>query len=253
MTTGAEGADRVRYREIADALRSAIASGEFPQGSRIPGENTVMADYGVVRMTARRALDVLKAEGLVVARPGSGTFVRDFHPLRRLGVERVAREQWGSGRSIWDADLAGRHLDVDHVHVGEDEAPGGVAAVLELSDDARVLRRSRRYVLDGKPVLLASSYLPLTLVADSAITEKDPGPGGIYARLAELGHEPVHFREEVRARMPIPDEAEELRLETGTPVLLVARTAFRADGRAVEVNHMTMDAASYVLEYEFDS
>lgn len=103
------------------------------------------------------------------------------------------------------------------------------------------------------PVLLATSYLPLPLVAGSAITREDTGPGGTYARLAELGHEPVHFREEIRSRMPSPDEVTQLDLAPGTPVILICRTAFTGQGRAVEVNEMTLDAGSYVLEYDFDA
>ncbi|GGT11538.1 hypothetical protein GCM10010259_52370 [Streptomyces daghestanicus] len=85
----------------------------------------------------------------------------------------------------------------------------------------------------------------------SAVTREDTGPGGAYARLAELGHEPVP--EEIRSRMPSRDEADRLRLAAGTPVVLVCRTAFMAEGRAVEVNEMTLDASSYVLEYDFDA
>ncbi|MYT39508.1 UTRA domain-containing protein [Streptomyces sp. SID8356] len=85
------------------------------------------------------------------------------------------------------------------------------------------------------------------------MTQEDTGPGGTYARLAELGSEPVHFREEIRSRMPTAVEAEQLKLPTGTPVMLVCRTAFTAEGRAVEVNEMILDSASYILEYAFDA
>ncbi|MEK8141760.1 UTRA domain-containing protein [Streptomyces sp. M10(2022)] len=63
------------------------------------------------------------------------------------------------------------------------------------------MRRSRRYLLDGKPVLKAVSYLPAEIADGTPIAEVDTGPGGIYARLAELGHAPK-FREEIRVRMP---------------------------------------------------
>jgi GntR family transcriptional regulator len=113
--------------------------------------------------------------------------------------------------------------------------------------------RSRRFVLDDKPVLLATSYLPADLVAGSAITQEDTGPGGTYARLAELGHKPVHFREEIRCRMPSQEEAHRLRLTMGTPVIMICRTAFADEGRPVEVNEMILDSAAYVLEYDFDA
>ncbi len=110
--------------------------------------------------------------------------------------------------------------------------------------------RSRRFVLDDKPVLIATAYLLASLVAGSAITQEDTGSGGIYARLAELGSQPVHLREEIRSRMPSADEVEQL---NGTPVMLICRTAFADEGRAVEVNEMTLDSASYILEYAFDA
>ncbi len=177
----------------------------------------------------------------------------DRDPLRRRGVERLAADRWGGGRSIGAADTEGRELIVDQVEVGEAPAPGGVAEVLGVEVGAGVCLRRRRYVVDGKPVSLATSYLPAELVAGSAVVREDAGPGGIYARLGELGVAPVHFREEIRSRMPTQVEAERLGLSTGTPVILVCRTAFTADGRAVEVNEMTLDSASYVLEYDFDA
>ncbi len=173
--------------------------------------------------------------------------------IRRRGVQRLAEETWGSGRSIWSSDVGDRVLIVDRIEVGERPAPQWVAEALGLEPGAAVCVRSRRFVLDGKPVQLSTSYLPAELVAGSAITRADSGPGGTYARLAELGHKPVRFREEIRTRMPTAEEAEQLELPSGTPVVHICRTACAGGGRAVEVCEMTLDSASYVLEYEFDA
>lgn len=241
-----------KYRRIADALKRAVAAGEFGPGDRLPGENELMARHGVARMTARQALGVLTSEGLAEARKGAGVFVRDFQPIRRRSVPRLAREQWGEGRSVWAADVPDRELVVDEVSVGEEPAADAVAARLDLTPGDAVIVRRRRFVLDGKPVLLSTSYLPAGLVAGSAITRPDTGLGGVYARLAELGAAPARFREEVRSRMPAPEEADRLCLPAGTPVILIGRTAATADGRTVEVNEMILDSA-YVLEYDVDA
>jgi GntR family transcriptional regulator len=42
-------------------------------------------------------------------------------------------------------------------------------------------------------------------------------------------------------------------MSAGTPVILICRTAYTAEGRPVEVNEMTLDASSYILEYDFDA
>lgn len=101
-------------------------------------------------------------------------------PLRRRGIQRLAREQWGSGRSIWSADSEDRELVVDQIEVHEEEADNRVSDALAIPAGARVWVRSRRFVLEGKPVLFAMSFLPSDIVADSAVTQVDTGPGGTY-------------------------------------------------------------------------
>ncbi|UGY95073.1 GntR family transcriptional regulator [Streptomyces gobiensis] len=253
MSGGGSSSRQPKYRRIADELKSAIASGAYGPGDRLPGENDLMAAHGVARMTARQALSVLQSEGITEARKGAGVFVRSFRPIRRRGSRRVAQQQWGTGRSIWAADAEGRDVGVDLLSVTEEPAPDAIAVVLDVEPGAAAWVRRRRYILDGKPVLLATSYFPGGLVAGSAITREDTGPGGVYARLAELGLGPVRFREEIRSRMPTADEADQLHLTAGAPVVLVCRTAFTEEGHAVEVNEMTLDANSYVLEYDFDA
>ncbi|MGX9886954.1 GntR family transcriptional regulator [Streptomyces sp. NPDC002276] len=252
--SGGDTGRQPKYQRIAAQLRAAVEAGEYGPGERLPGENDLMAEHGVARMTARQALGVLQTEGIAEARKGAGVFVRDFRPIRRRGLERLAHAQWGEGRSIWTTDAGDRELVVDSVEVTEEDAPAAIAGVLSLGDgeEVRVCVRRRRYVLDGKPVLLSTSYLPAELVAGTRIAQPDTGPGGMYARLEELGRRPVRFREEIRSRMPSAQEADRLALSSGVPVVLVVRTAFDAEGRVVEVNDMVLDAASYILEYDFE-
>ncbi|MGC0415044.1 GntR family transcriptional regulator [Embleya sp. AB8] len=242
-----------KYQRIADVLRAAIESGTYRPGDRLPGENDLMETHQVARMTARQALGLLQSEGIAEARKGAGVFVREFRPIRRRGIQRLSRQRWGSGLSIWATEIDNRELVVDRIAVAEAPVPDPVAPLLGLEPGTPVWVRRRRFVLDGKPVLASTSYLPADLVAGSRITQPDTGPGGTYARLAELGAAPVHFQEQVRARMPTKDEADHLALAAGMPVVLICRTAFAADRRAVEVNSMVLDAGSYVLEYDFDA
>lgn len=244
-------ADQPKYLRIAAELRAALERGDYAAGDRLPGENTLAADFGVASLTMRQALGLLRGEGLVGSRKGSGWYVESFRPIRRRGIPRLAREQWGSGKTIWSAD-DDRSPDVDQVVVTEEAvAPQHIADVLDLGEHETVCVRSRRYVMEGRPVMLAASYLPQALVAGSVITEANPGPGGIYARLADLGHAPTRFREEIRVRMPSSDEASRLSIPADRSVLKVARTAFDANGQPVEISEMTMDSAAYVLDYEF--
>lgn len=239
-----------KHQRIADDLRSQIRSGELADGDRLPGENALMERYGVARMTARQALADLQNEGIAVARKGAGVFVRRFRPARRHGSRRLSRELWG--RSIWDAD-SGQAPVVDDIEVTELPAPDDIARLLDIAPGAPVLVRRRRYLVNHEPVQLATAYVPALIAAGTPIAAVDTGPGGLYARLADLGLAPVRFTEELYARMPTHEEATKLELTSGTPVICVARTAFADGNRPVETSEMTLSSAAYVLQYEFDA
>ena len=155
-----------KYRQIANELRAAIHAGHYEPGDRLPGENDLMATYGVARMTARQALGVLTTEGVADARKGSGVYVRDFTPIIRSALTRLSHDRWSAGASIWSAETDGRDLNVATTVI-EGPPPERIAPLLALPADELVCIRARRFVLDGKPVLLSTSYLPSSIVAGS--------------------------------------------------------------------------------------
>jgi GntR family transcriptional regulator len=242
--------DRAVFRQIADQLREAIDKGKFAEGDKLPSETELVEHYGVSRMTVRNSLGVLQGEGLVVSEHGKGVFVRPRPPVRRLASDRFARRHREQGKSAFtvEAEAAGSHPTVDSLEIKEERPSQDIAT--RLGGPRRVLARRRRYLLDGRPVEFATSYLPLDLARGTPIAEPNPGPGGIYARLEELGHRLDHFEEEIRARMPAPSEVKTLRLATGVPVIHLVRTAFDTGGRAVEVCDTVMAADAYVLAYQ---
>jgi GntR family transcriptional regulator len=68
------------YEQLAAILERRIRAGDYPPGSRLPGELTMTHDYGVGPGTVRRALSILRDAGLVVTRPARGTFVAGTLP-----------------------------------------------------------------------------------------------------------------------------------------------------------------------------
>jgi GntR family transcriptional regulator len=240
------------HQRIADSVRERIVSGELAPGATAPSENELMKTHDISRTTARQALAALKDEGLLEARQGASTKVRRFEPIRRNSVERLSTNVWGAGHAIWDIDVPDRSRG-ENVTVDEIPGPAHILRAFDLPTGSRFCRRSRHFTVDEKPVMLAVSYLDATLVASTAITQEDSGPGGIYARLGDLGRAPVHFREEIRSQMPTPEEKKALALSPGTPVIRIVRSAYDANDAIVEVNEMTLDANAYILEYTFSA
>ena len=244
--------DRAVYKQIADHLRVAIAQGRLGAGDQLPSEAQMMTHYGVARMTARNALRLLQDEGLITAEHGRGVYVRARPPVRRLASDRFAQRHRKEGKAAFDieAEQHGVTPQVDQLTVTEATAPPEVADRLKVSENSPVLVRNRRYLLDGRPVETAISYVPADLARGTPIADPNPGPGGIYARLEEQGNTLERFTEEVSARMPTPQEVRLLALPPGVPVFRLVRTAYDMDGRAVEVCDTIMAADAYLLAYE---
>ncbi len=64
------------YQQLANILRARIGAGELPSGRALPSETSLMQEHGIARETARKAVRVLRDEGLVVVVRGRGAYVR---------------------------------------------------------------------------------------------------------------------------------------------------------------------------------
>lgn len=69
------------YRQIAEIIKRRIRSGQYKPNTRIPTESELVEAYEVARTTARRAVAVLREEGLVYTVPQRGTYVAEYHPV----------------------------------------------------------------------------------------------------------------------------------------------------------------------------
>jgi DNA-binding GntR family transcriptional regulator len=64
------------YRQVAAILAGRIERGELAPGRPLPSESTLMGEYGISRDTVRKAMDVLRSDGLIVTVQGKGSFVK---------------------------------------------------------------------------------------------------------------------------------------------------------------------------------
>jgi GntR family transcriptional regulator len=79
MTIDRDGAV-APYLQLAAILRERIRSGQIPAGRRIPSQSELEQEFDLGRNTIKRAVEILKNEGLVETSPGRGLFVVDSEP-----------------------------------------------------------------------------------------------------------------------------------------------------------------------------
>jgi DNA-binding FadR family transcriptional regulator len=76
-----------QYAQLANWLREEIISGRIPLGAKLPGEEALRRNFGVDRSVVRRAVQLLREEGVIVTRHGVGSFVATV-PLLQVAIVR---------------------------------------------------------------------------------------------------------------------------------------------------------------------
>jgi GntR family transcriptional regulator len=247
---------RFPYQDIVDQLRVSILDGRLDAGERLPSENELAERYGTSRPTVRRAIALLKAEGLVNTEQGRGAFVRPKPHVRLMLSGENFRRHRRAGLSGFNAQIEeqGQAPEQRLLEVAWVAAPREVALRLDVDEDARVVVRRRLFVVNGEPVAFCDSYYPADVADGTPLAEPERIPGGAYG-LIEDSAGPVGRRlkrsvDDLVCRMPTPEEVDGLKLASGVPVVRTLRTVYDSQGRAVEVQDTVAAADKHQFRYE---
>lgn len=208
------------HAQMADDLRKQVASGDLKPGGSLPSEAELGRRFEVSRITVRKALDALEHEGLITSAMGRGRTVREQKVYDWHLIDYERKHQSHPHLDGWGSDVADQggtpHEEVVAVQVVE--PPEDVREKLQLEEgDLALLRRRVRYI-DGEPAQTSSSYFPYELVQGTIFMRpgSQSAPGGL---LASIGHPQTTKRHEITARNASPEEAEDLQLLPGTPLI----------------------------------
>lgn len=241
------------YRQIAAELRRVVESGEYPAGSTLPTEHELAADHLVSRETIRRALAVLKSEGLIAAATSRGTYVLpapiQLAVTRYAAVRDPARELSGLGPWETACHLQGVRGDSELVGFTREPATEALAVRLEVDPGTELVHRARRTWADDRIAQLTDAWMPAEVVNGTPLAEPRKVVGGIYAGMVTAGLDPAVVTEEVGVRLPTVVERERLGLGDGTPVLDVWRVTRDGDGRVLEAQRIVSNGRMVRLVY----
>ncbi len=255
-----------------------IREGLLAPGARVPSRNAIIARYGVGETAAKHALAVLATEGLIEARAGSGSYVRQEPASRYLDHDRLhfpgspfgLDESGLAAGTLAATILAGEHARpgehagrrVSWEHQTEHIAPPALVARrlgagVSGTGAAAALVTATRYLLtaDGEPVQLATSYEPAGLTEGTPVALPEQGPlagRGVIERMASIGIDVDEVVEELTVRQSSLAEAEALALPPGGPVLHIERL-HRSGGEPVETADIVIPAQRFRLRYRFEA
>jgi GntR family transcriptional regulator len=232
----------MRYVDVASELRDRLAAGRYRPGGPLPSEAELGEELSASRVTVRRALETLKAEGLVTSRRGSGWFVAPDSVRQSLGrVTTVEAALEAAG-----ATPARRVLEFAF-----EPAAADVAEALELAPGAEVLRVRRLNLADDRPFAIVTVWL--SAEHGRHLSRADVETATFYDLLPFAGVSFGRAVQVIAADVATDDDARLLDVGRGDAILTCRRTTFDSDGRPVLLADHRYPAAHTSFEIELPS
>ena len=230
------------YAQIANELRQNINQGVYQVGDKLPTENQLSERFRVNRHTVRRAIALLKSEGLLRVDQGRGTFVAGM-PIRYPIGKRVR----------YNAAMMAQGLETSFQLLRAVEIPANssVADNLELSIGDPIAVIERLTFVDDQPISVATSHFPLHYFPN--ILSFQHKMWSISRLIREVyGRDHIRRSTRVSARVVRPQDARLLRLPLNHPILFAESINVDQDGLIVEygVTRFRGDRMELIFENE---
>ncbi|BCG02670.1 GntR family transcriptional regulator (plasmid) [Paraburkholderia sp. PGU19] len=228
-----------RYQRLRDEMVALVAARHWRPGEAIPTEQALAKSYDVAVGTVRKAVDLLVAEGLLERFQGRGTFVR--RASFDSSLFRFFRFQTRQGeRRIPESRILRREVV---------EAPSAVAATLQIPNGAKVIQMSRLRLIDGVPMLAEEIWLPFDRFAAFAQLELTEIGDLLYPVYEAQCNQVIASATETLTVEAIgPLHARLLRIEPGTPAVVIERLAYGYDRQPLEWRRSRGPASEFIYQ-----
>jgi GntR family transcriptional regulator len=212
------------YQQIYLLIRDRIMSGEYPDQSLLPSEHETAKMFGVSRITSKRALNEIAAEGLCIRKRGQGTRVT-YHPSG--GPLKSDTQGLLEVFSNLHLQTEGQVLKFEYMPAGR-----RIARILEIDDTTEVQRSVRTRRLDGKPLSYLTTYVPADL--GRRYERKHLVHQAAVTLLEKTGVEIAGAEQTITATLAEAVAAEALEIKQGAPLLRISRIVHDREDRVVE-------------------
>lgn len=212
------------YIQIAESLLERISIGELAPYERLPSERELSETLNVSRMTLRAALRVLDNKGLLVRRPGDGTYIAQPKIERQAGKLVPFTE---------GMRLRGYQTGAKIIALEQRLAETSIASQLKIAVSMPVYSIQRLRLINREPVMLEKFAVPVYRFPNLDIYDMETRSFYEIAE-TEYGITIHQAQQSLEAVSATEFEAELLQVVPGTPLMLERRQAFDPDSRPVE-------------------
>lgn len=240
--TGASVAPMPKYHRVKEVVLARIADGSWPPGTLLPAEPELCDEFGVSRITVRKAIGDLAHEGRIHTVQGKGTFVT----TPKL-PERFVQRAYGL---YDDMERRGLRLTTTVLRQSVIPATDEVAAHLGLRAGTPVHVLVRLRSVEDEKILISTTYIPEALCP--GLAGDDLSTGSLFRLLRErYGLTIARGERSLEAVAADQWEARHLDLALASPLLRLDSVAYLPDGRAFEYSQTLQRGDRARVEVEF--
>lgn len=226
------------YIQVYTKLKRAIEEGKYRAGGKMPSESELEKMFGVSRITVRKAIELLRNDGLVHVKQGLGTIVASPSMYNSNYVTSFTEQLRAAGYTP-----SAKNITVSHAMI-----PPAIARAMGVSEDRDMICVQRLQMADDKPIAIMSNYILPELVPNL-----DKGPvvfTSLYRYLEEHYNIIINTsRDFITARTADLAQAHLLQVPVGFPLIYVVRVSF-SDGQPVLGDIVYINA--YMHEFSFN-
>ncbi|WP_127356585.1 GntR family transcriptional regulator [Actinacidiphila soli] len=226
--------------QAAQVIERRVTDGSLPAGRRLPAERELSDEFGISRVTLRKALHHLVERGVLHSSHGRGWYAaertdREWPNSLESFTETARRKGLVPSATVLRAEVSPATLD----EADEFVVAGGT----------ELFRLDRVRMLDGLPIGVDASRVVLHLAP--GLVETDFSKSSLLAELTVAGSEPVDAESVIESRGCPPELAPHLGLAPGDPVLVMQQSLTDARGRVVLATTITYRGDRYRLRTSF--
>lgn len=212
------------YHQVSVVLRNRILEGAFAQSGLLPTEKQIEMEFGVSRISVRKAVDLLVADGLVERRAGRGTII--------LAKARQSEGPTTSNGPFENLLSMGHSTDVAVLDFGYEAAGASIASALEVEVGETVQRAVRVRSHKDRPFSYLTTWIPEAIGV--SFTRKQLQAEPILDLLERAGARPESASQCFSAASADPAVARALDVAVASPLLSIQRIVRDGANRPVE-------------------
>lgn len=221
-----------KYQTIyQDLYNNIVNRQELRPNDKLPNERELGDQYGVSKMTVKKALDMLSEEGLIYKKQGSGTYVMGLSQEQLESYSNKSNEPSGQLQGFTE-NHKGKNISTQVIEFAIVSPSPKIAQKLQIDRDQFIYKILRVRCLDGKPAILEETYMPINLIPGLKMSHVQ---NSIYVYITKTLKYKIHSSHvDIWVTKADKYQSEILEIPVGDPVPTVEQVALLDNGLPFE-------------------